>query len=635
MSSNQIINDIIPSTQFTATPSQVTFSTNWTANATSDVVVFARQAGEDANDILQLVSTSLYTVEFVGDAQTVRVTFLTGRTTDDIITIIRSTPASRLNLYTNTNFTPSMLNEDFGILTLVDQQAQPFNTSNVASKRFPAPRYNLSATFKNDPNIDMILPILGANQVWIMNADEDEIQPFTLTESTIGGLINPGELGEIAYYSADGSVISGLETLDDAVLITDGAGFPVMSHTLPGVVVANITQLVGLTGVIQAPTFVNDLSGNHVLGFSQTALAVNYLDIVNNATSANPQLRALGTDTNISMSLVPKGTGGVVINSAAPTTPFLILSGTGSQHSTAFAFANTAASRTATFPDASGTVAFTSDIPSFPLSPANGGTGVSNAGTLTLGGNTAFNGAFTFAGTLTGNTAVTFPLSGTLATTTSNVGTSVTQVFAATGTYTPTAGMVYCKVTVTGAGGGGGSAVGGGAGTAAAGAGGGSGESQEAIFDSAAIGASKAVTIGAGGIAGTGGLAGSAGGNTTFGALITAVGGSGGSFGNSVSGNGLSSIGGGGGSGGSGGDIVYKGNAGLNGVAAGASASAAGGGGGSSIYGGAVQGVTTGSNGNDAISPGGGGSGGAASTVSKNGGIGADGYVTVVEFIVT
>lgn len=47
-----------------------------------------------------------------------------------------------------------------------------------------------------------------------------------------------------------------------------------------------------------------------------------------------------------------------------------------------------------------------------------GGTGINNgASTITIGGNFSMVGAFTFAGTLTGNTAVTFPTSGTLATT--------------------------------------------------------------------------------------------------------------------------------------------------------------------------------------------------------------------------
>jgi hypothetical protein len=57
------------------------------------------------------------------------------------------------------------------------------------------------------------------------------------------------------------------------------------------------------------------------------------------------------------------------------------------------------------------------------IQPGAGGTGVANTGTITVGGNTAFSGAFTFTGTITGNTAVTFPTSGTLATTASASGT--------------------------------------------------------------------------------------------------------------------------------------------------------------------------------------------------------------------
>jgi len=49
---------------------------------------------------------------------------------------------------------------------------------------------------------------------------------------------------------------------------------------------------------------------------------------------------------------------------------------------------------------------------------AHGGTGVNNGtSTFTIGGNVTFSGAFTFAGTLTAATTVTFPTSGTLATT--------------------------------------------------------------------------------------------------------------------------------------------------------------------------------------------------------------------------
>lgn len=71
----------------------------------------------------------------------------------------------------------------------------------------------------------------------------------------------------------------------------------------------------------------------------------------------------------------------------------------------------------------------------------NGGTGINNGtSTLSYAGNVAFTGPFTFAATLTGNTNVTFPTSGTLSTTTGTV-TGVTFtggiISVATGTTTP------------------------------------------------------------------------------------------------------------------------------------------------------------------------------------------------------
>jgi hypothetical protein len=50
------------------------------------------------------------------------------------------------------------------------------------------------------------------------------------------------------------------------------------------------------------------------------------------------------------------------------------------------------------------------------VAPQYGGTGVANASTITVGGNFSMSGAFTFAGTLTANTAITYPTTGTLAT---------------------------------------------------------------------------------------------------------------------------------------------------------------------------------------------------------------------------
>lgn len=105
----------------------------------------------------------------------------------------------------------------------------------------------------------------------------------------------------------------------------------------------------------------------------------------------------------------------------------------------------------------------------------------------------------------------------------------VIQNFVASGTYTPTAGMTHCIVELWGAGGGGGGCAATGAATVAASGGGGGAAYSIQVFDSATIGASQSVTLGAAGAAGAAGNnAGGAGGASIFGALLTANGGSGG-----------------------------------------------------------------------------------------------------------
>lgn len=65
---------------------------------------------------------------------------------------------------------------------------------------------------------------------------------------------------------------------------------------------------------LTAPKFVDtgyiaDDSGNEYLKFSKTASAVNEITVKNTATGNGPQIQATGSDTNIDLNLVPKGTG--------------------------------------------------------------------------------------------------------------------------------------------------------------------------------------------------------------------------------------------------------------------------------------------------------------------------------------
>lgn len=103
------------------------------------------------------------------------------------------------------------------------------------------------------------------------------------------------------------------------------------------------------------------------------------------------------------------------------------------------------------------------------------------------------------------------------------------QIFTSTGTYTPSTGMLYCIAEVVGSGAGGGGSNNSGASNARGGAGGGAGSYARALLTAAQIGASKAVTIGAGGTAGnTSGSGGGNGGDCSLGVLCVGKGGTGG-----------------------------------------------------------------------------------------------------------
>lgn len=370
MSTQVTINDVQPKTQITATGGQTVFSTNWTANAASDVVVYARTSTEEPDDLTQEVDSSNYSVSFVGTEETVEVTFSTGRTADDVITITRDTPADRLNLYTNVNFTASMLNQDIGILTLVDQQAQLYNDQ-------IAPHYNVSATVDlGDTNTgdggDIYLPILEANQFWVKNSSNTKIEAVTLpsgdslpvtlplfTYTSSDYLSQEQNLGALSTGVLYQTVASGSSTV--SVLNTTGSDDAVLS-TSPTITSPRIVSQI------------NDTNGNPIIGLGVTSSAVNYLTITNQATGTPPFLSASGTDTNISINLAPKGTGLINIITEAATNPLTIVSGTSNQHVTTFNFSNTSASQSVTFPDESGTVQFVKSSPTMQIFASGSGT---------------------------------------------------------------------------------------------------------------------------------------------------------------------------------------------------------------------------------------------------------------------
>lgn len=215
----------------------------------------------------------------------------------------------------------------------------------------------------------------------------------------------------------------------------------------------------------------------------------------------------------------------------------------------------------------------------------------------------------------------------------------VRQVFTSTGTYTPTAGMVYCDIIAIGGGGAGGGAAATAGNTTSVAGGGGAGEYAQGTFSAATIGASQSVTIGAAGT-GNSGATGGNGGNTSVGStLISANGGSGGIAG--TAGGNCNANGGAGGTGGTGGDFRTPGQSGSWGYSA---ASAAvniltAGYGGSSQYGAGGASTVTGVSNQGAaglgFGAGGAGSCNFTSQTALLGGAGTKGVVIVTEYVFT
>jgi len=309
--SQVIINDVPPYTQASASAGQTVFGTNWTANFASDVIVYVTPVGFSPNDATQILSyPSQYSVSFVGALQQVQVTLVTPRALGDIVTITRMTPADRENLYTNTNFVPTMLNNDFGILTLVDQEDVLVNQS-------ISPRYNYSATIISI--VDTILPILGPDQIWVKNSANTAIIAVDRSSGGGGsGTVDTGLINELAWYAASGTTVNGLPTIPNGVLVTSAGGVPSISTTLPtGLTIpgfanapvnTNITSMTGLTGYLQFPLGIKDANGNIVVGFvTAGAASVNYINIINGLTGGHPGISATGSDANVQLFLASKG----------------------------------------------------------------------------------------------------------------------------------------------------------------------------------------------------------------------------------------------------------------------------------------------------------------------------------------
>lgn len=76
----------------------------------------------------------------------------------------------------------------------------------------------------------------------------------------------------------------------------------------------NLNVLPKGTGGVNLGTNIIDANNNTIITLTPVASAVNYIDIDNSITATNPSIKAKGSDANIGIQIVPKGTGQVKIS---------------------------------------------------------------------------------------------------------------------------------------------------------------------------------------------------------------------------------------------------------------------------------------------------------------------------------
>lgn len=294
-------------------------------------------------------------------------------------------------------------------------------------------------------------PLFG----WVQLEDSVDVQDFPFVIYTAEPLLpNSFNLATLASGLLKQTVFGGIAT--PAIAIND------IDYYGPG-----------MMGYLQQPAGVKDINSNTVVRFGSVANATNWLTITNGLLGSVPSITAEGSDTNIGILIEGKGNGGIGLAAANTVNPFNFYSGTNYQHVTNFNMADTAGTRNVTWQDSDGTVAWLTDVqntlqsiqgtenqilvngtfgspqigniivttpqdigttssPTFnaltltmPLTGANGGTNFNNGAHIARfsNGDLSFANAFTTSGnfavtqTYTGVTNVTFPTSGTLATT--------------------------------------------------------------------------------------------------------------------------------------------------------------------------------------------------------------------------
>jgi len=213
----------------------------------------------------------------------------------------------------------------------LDASIEGYQAVNVAGSANVTLTSNNATTNTNDSTTDdqvhnRVIELTGTltGNINVFTGDvENSFVVFNNTSGSYTLTFGPTTgTGVLLKQGAKTLVYSDASTMFDVMAdLGDVTGTSVTASTGNVIATAGYLQVADDKGVI-------DAAGNEQVLFSQAATAVNYLDITNAASGAAPNVAAVGTDANVSISLMAKGSGtvqasGNVVSTAGLQTMFI------------------------------------------------------------------------------------------------------------------------------------------------------------------------------------------------------------------------------------------------------------------------------------------------------------------------
>ena len=198
-----IVTDVTPRVQYTAGGGSPTvFSYPFPIFEDTDLNVYLTPVGDDPNDTTQLLT---YNVDYTVTNSTPptvggTITLTVGATSGDVITIVRNQPDNRLNNYIDGGlFEATDVNTDFDRTVFMAQQNKMYD-------QVLGLHYNVCA--QPVAIQDTVLPVLGANEIWIKDNAGTAITTYDFSGGG-GGVVNSvtGTANRITASPTTGHVI--------------------------------------------------------------------------------------------------------------------------------------------------------------------------------------------------------------------------------------------------------------------------------------------------------------------------------------------------------------------------------------------------------------------------------------------